>query len=282
MLPQYVAEKKGFYKKHGLDVVQQVSPDSATALAGLGKQYDFIPVSATTFLSGAEKGMKNVAFASVVADATGSPSTSLIMSPKWSFNSYRDLEGATIAITTLGSSPMVATNYLVDQDGGDSSKVKWVKVSANLMFDQVKAGRVDGAMALVPFGDQFTQAGYKPGRVVMVDAFSRVTGKAVEAVPSGTMATTAEIAERNPEVLRDWQAATDEAIQWIHANDKEARQMLQEWAKISPEVANAASFPKWISTYSVADLRGFIALLKATGSDTGNLPEPSTLVWDGK
>jgi NitT/TauT family transport system substrate-binding protein len=61
-----------------------------------------------------------------------------------------DLNGKTVAVTTVGGTTQLCAQAWVDKNGGDSKTVRFVEVPTSAMAAALRAGRIDAAMLAEP------------------------------------------------------------------------------------------------------------------------------------
>jgi NitT/TauT family transport system substrate-binding protein len=151
--PFFIAQERGFFKDAGLDVNATAMVGGATIQPALasgalnigwsnvistfqghleGFDYRFITNGAI-----AKRGTNDVFGFQVAADSP--------------INSAKDLAGKTIASNTLSNITQAAGQHWIDNNGGDSSKVKWVEVPFPQMEAAVVQKHIDGFVAVEPW-----------------------------------------------------------------------------------------------------------------------------------
>lgn len=280
MLPVKVASVKGFYEANGLDVDDQSGTDLPGWLAGLGKQYDVVPTTSSLFLSATQRGQKNIVFSSYVADSPDNNNQALVTRTGEGIKTWADMEGRTLGASSLVSPQIDAIKYLMERDGGDPSTLKVQVFTPNTFGDQLKAKRIDAAVALIPFLYDLEQQGFEIGRPVIYDAVSDMLGTELEYLPVGMLAATQSYAKKNPEVLDAIRKSIQESIDWIEDNDAEAREILQEWTGVSASVAKESPVNKFVVDFPLDVLETLGKLGQAGGSLEGTLPDLADYVYD--
>ena len=121
-------------------------------------------------------------------------------------------------------------------------------------------------------------------------AHEDVVAQAVQEASGGTgpprrstlaFASRAEYTRDHPEVVRAFRRSLDEAVDHVESHDAEARALLQERFKVSPEVAAAAVFPTWKVAVEPDEVAPYVTISRAVGSITGT-PDIDRLVWQDR
>ncbi len=150
----YYAKELGSFAKAGLDVditSMQGSSLIVSAIVGgtLDIGFDTLDVLATQHL----KGIPLV----IIAPSHDylSPATlrtqALIVPANSPIQQAKDLNGKTIAVSTLHSLADLGARVWIDQNGGDSTSVKFTEVPFPAIAAALDAGRVDAAWVVEPF-----------------------------------------------------------------------------------------------------------------------------------
>jgi NitT/TauT family transport system substrate-binding protein len=261
-LPAWVAKEKGFFAAHGLDVKLTVAQNLSVLPGTLGRQFDFVPSTATDLLKAVGSGLDVVAVAAEVFETEDNPSTQVIVSKESGINSAKDMVGKLIATPTIGGVIHVAVLYWLKKNGVDPASVRAVEVPFPAMGDQLKAKRVDAVEALEPFAGALRNAGY-----VVLTAPLLSAGKEVLFpfwISQGAWA------REHRDIITAWKASLDEAIAFIKDNPEEARNILAQYTKLPESVVKATPFPTYRTAITVKDIEIWANVMR----DIGQLPNP--------
>lgn len=153
VVPYEVTRHYGYFSKYGLDVELVYTRGGGDAVRALiGDSVDYAASSLDAALGAFAKGAPISRFM-----VTGSlPLFALATSPKMKsrISRLRDLEGKTVGISKLGNSDHALLLFLISQDGGDASKVRFATLGTNLyealIHEHVQAGMVqEPALTLI-------------------------------------------------------------------------------------------------------------------------------------
>ena len=229
----YYAKDMGFFTKAGLDVDTQSMQGSSlivSAIVGgtLDIGFDTLDVLATQHL----KGIPLV----IIAPSHDylSPATlrtqALIVPANSTLQQAKDLNGKTIAVSTLHSLADLGARVWIDQNGGDSDSVKFTEVPFPAISAALDAGRVDAAWVVEPF----ITAAKKTDRVL----FYGFDGIAKHFIV-GAWVATRDWAAAHPDVVSRFAAVIHDTAVWANKNPQLTADILAKYDKIEPAVIAA-------------------------------------------
>jgi NitT/TauT family transport system substrate-binding protein len=226
----YYAKDMGFFTKAGLDAdIQpfQNTPAIAAAVASSSIDIGFITVDVLAAIH--EKNIPAVAIAP--ANEYVSPTTTrtnaLVLPANSPIEQAKGLNGKIIAIAGLHSLSETAARVWIDQNGGDSSTVKFVEVPFPAMPAALDAGRVDAAWVVEPF----VGAATKNGRVLAY-GFDGVSKHFINAVWFAAP----QWANAHSNVVSRFAAAIRETAIWANENQTKSAGILARYTSIDPGV----------------------------------------------
>jgi NitT/TauT family transport system substrate-binding protein len=124
--------------------------------------------------------------------------------------------------------------------------VKFIEVPFDSMVATLESGRVDAISTVVPFTDAAEASGAKalisPGAV------------AVPGAAQQTVVTTAKFADANPQVVKAFMDALNEATKFAAANPDAVRKIVPTYTKTPPEIAAKMQLPLYDPAFSVKRL----------------------------
>ena len=92
--------------------------------------------------------------------------------------------------------------------------------------------------------------------------------------------TSGKFAREHPEAIAAWRKSLTEAIEFLDANEAEARALMESWLKIPANVVARSPLPDWNVAITPQELAPYITISKAVGS-TRTDPDLNSLVWQG-
>lgn len=150
----YVAEQKGFFKKHGADVKLVWFANYTDSISALSSgQLDANSQTWSDTLGPLAKGLPLKA---ILVNDNSAGNDALLVSPK--IKSFAELKGKSVALEQYSISHFVLATALA-KNGMKPSDVKITNLSAGDAAAAFMAGRVDAAVVWNPWIDQITKSG---------------------------------------------------------------------------------------------------------------------------
>lgn len=150
----YVAEQKGFFKKHGADVKLVWFANYTDSISALSSgQLDANSQTWSDTLGPLAKGLPLKA---ILVNDNSAGNDALLVSPK--IKSFAELKGKSVALEQYSISHFVLATALA-KNGMKPSDVKITNLSAGDSAAAFMAGRVDAAVVWNPWIDQITRSG---------------------------------------------------------------------------------------------------------------------------
>jgi NitT/TauT family transport system substrate-binding protein len=209
-MPIYVAQEKGFFKKHGVEVDVITSRGGGEAM----KAYiaGEVNIVATGFPEVGLMRARGVDVALFFAQMSRTP-FALIGRKDLGLKSVADLKGKTVAVTSPGSLTANLARYFVKQAGLDPDKdVSLVSVGGGgEILGALKSKRADAAMLFEPFVTVALQGGIA---TMLVDVPEKL-----DAFSSSPLSTSKAFMTKSPKDAQGVFAALAEGLTYIH-NDK--------------------------------------------------------------
>lgn len=227
-LPVAVADKKGFFAKHGLKVEWKASGvQISDAIATLGKQIDITMGTQPALISASSQGVPVVAVTGGAIDSKERPIADIIARKGAGISSYKDLEGKKIGTLTLTGNIHFALLKALKDEGVDPKSIKWVATTVPTAPDMLKSGRVDAIEEIVPFSTQAVEA----GGISLGDPFRSVADKDFV----NLWLANRDWANKNKKSVLAFNAALDDAQAWLEdkSNDAEAKEIQGSYTGLS-------------------------------------------------
>jgi NitT/TauT family transport system substrate-binding protein len=224
------AVRSGMFKRAGLNVeITPMASGAAVASAVAGGAVQFGNSSLVTLI---EAHAKHLPFSLVATSGmieTNVPYAAFVVRKDAPFKTARDLDGKTIATPALRDLNAISTMAWVDQNGGDSSTLHFIELSAAATLAAIADGRVDGGILGTPILTQ----GLQTGQV-------RVFAKAFDAVAKRFIHigwfTTDDYAAKNPDVVARFARVMHDSAVYCNAHQPETVDMIAEFGKLDPDV----------------------------------------------
>jgi NitT/TauT family transport system substrate-binding protein len=252
--------KKGYFKKHGLDVsVEAVQGGAAVVPAVLSGKVDIGGSNVVTILLGQTKHLplKIIAPGTFAQRNPKGDFSAIMVSKKSGIKSVKDLEGKTVAVNALKNVAEVTAKASLEKQGVDVSTIKLAEVDFPDMVPALQAGRVDAAVVIEPFVSQ----GLAAGDV----AIDRPYVGTKPGLQIGCYFTSEKYANENPEIIKNFHAGVADTAAAIKEDPASFRTFLAEASKIPPEAAKKSVLPAWQANSDPASLALIAGLMSKYG-----------------
>jgi len=226
----YYAKDMGFFAKAGLDAdIQSMQGSSLIVAAIVSNSLDIGFDTLDTLAAQYQKGIPLVIIApthdylspaTLRTQALAVPANSTIQQAK-------DLNGKTIAVSTLHSLADLGARVWIDQNGGDSSTVKFIEVPFPAIPGALDTGRVDAAWVVEPF----VTVARKNNRILAY-GFDGI-GKHFDV---GAWVATRQWANDHPDLVSRFAGVIHDTAVWANKNPQQSGEILAKYTKIDPAV----------------------------------------------
>lgn len=229
----YYALDNGFFKQEGLNVeVQPFNGGAAITAAVAGGSLQIGAANPLPVAVAKQRGGLN--FVIIAPGSLYDPNINppnLVVAPNSPVRVAKDLDGTTIAVTSLtGTDPLCALSW-IDSNGGDSKTVKLIELPQSLMADAVYAGRV----AAATIADPANTAAVNAGKVRPLNTCYTQFGKYF--LVSSWFAK-GDWADAHPDLVKRFRNAIDRAGVWATRNPVAAAGVLKKYMNIVEERAH--------------------------------------------
>jgi ABC-type nitrate/sulfonate/bicarbonate transport system substrate-binding protein len=263
------AQSAGIFKKNGLNVTEirifPAPPPSLAALAAGAVDFVYSP-SIPIINAYANGGMalkvvapadgykrsdlaaakKDLALAAKLDD------TGVCVSPTGGINSWKDLNGKTVAVPARNAQGEVTIAQAMVADGGNPGTVNWVTLPFPAMLDALKAGRVNAAFTVEPFTSACSAQGLKNLGSPGIQFFTIENA-------IGMWVTTADYAAKNPDAVLAFQKSIAEVHKFGNTPagwDKILQSANPVYTQVDLATARKSNPSYFPPTITALDLRG--------------------------
>jgi NitT/TauT family transport system substrate-binding protein len=238
--PLYLGVKKGFFRDERLDLEPNFAQGGSSIIPAVlngDEQIGFTNV--VSFMLAVSRGLplRNVIAGSQAIGENGLSTAAVLVGGTGPIRALKDLEGKTIAVNALNNIGDITIKAVLDKNGVDASKVKFVEIGFPEMPAALQQGRVDAIWAEDPFQTIAKRAG---ARVLFknYDDFD----------PKLTLAnyfTTTSYYDSHRDVMARFTRAMQASLKYASTHPAEARQTITEFAKLDPAIAAVILLPGW-------------------------------------
>jgi NitT/TauT family transport system substrate-binding protein len=236
----YYAVERGFFKQAGLDVnLQAFSGGGAIAAALAGGALDVACANVGVLSNAHSRGIPISVIAPGGGYSSDSPTTVLAIAKNSPIASAKDLNGKTVALSTLRDLQQASVMKWVDGNGGDSSTLKFVEMSVPEMEPAIQAGRVQAATLLEP-----SLSKERDQIKVLADCYDSIAKQFFITLHAGSN----DWLGKNPETARKFAAALRQAADWAAKNRAAAGEIFARVSKIPPATIAQMARTAWYPT----------------------------------
>ena len=150
----YVAEQKGFFKKHGADVKLVWFPNYTDSISALSAGQ--LDANSQTWSDTMGPLAKGLPLKTILVNDNSAGNDALVVGPK--IKSFADLKGKSVALEEFSVSHFILVNALA-KNGMKLGDVKIVNLSAGDAAAAFMSGRVEAAVVWNPWIHQITSSG---------------------------------------------------------------------------------------------------------------------------
>ncbi|NEK59589.1 ABC transporter substrate-binding protein [Geodermatophilus sabuli] len=239
-VPVYMGVEQGFFEEEGIDLTVDTATSGASIVPlVVNGEVDLGFGNALSVLVARSKGLplQIVSQGAVAADAVEDGGNALLVRPDAGIETAADLQGTTIAVTSLGNLGQLLTVEWMKAEGADPSQVEFVEMSWPDMLPAMEAGQIDGGNMVEPFQTLGVQNGMQ-----------LLTDPAAEALPGGTLAVyfgSEQFMTENADVAERFDRAMRASLEYALDNADEARDALAEHLEMEPALAAEIALPTW-------------------------------------
>jgi NitT/TauT family transport system substrate-binding protein len=239
--PIYLGIEQGIFAEHGMELdIQLAQGGAAIVPAVVSGEYDFGYSNAVSLLVAHEKQIpiQVISNGSTSTNIDGADTTEVAALADSGIKTILDLQGKTVAINALSNFGDTTIRNSLEQAGGDPDSISFVEVPYPNMPAQLAAGEVDAAWTTEPFRTQILQEGGVSVASPMVDM--------AENFDAAYYFSSAQTVSTNPELVKNFRAALLESFAYASANEDAVREIIQDYASLSPELAATVALSQWI------------------------------------
>ena len=230
----FYAQDLGMFKRAGIDAhVTTTNYGAQVAAAVAGGAIDIGQSNVLSLAAAIERGLPFALIAGGGLYASAKPTSMMLVEKSSALRTAADLNGKTVAVNGLKSITQVSVLAWADQNGGDSSQIKFLELPFAEMEAALAAGRVDAALMADPDATTALAAGRTRAFTKAFDAIGK------QFLIGGWFAKTDWIAANIPTV-RAFATVMREAAQWANqpSHFKQSAAILEKYTKVAVGASN--------------------------------------------
>jgi len=227
-LGPFYAQSIGSFAKAGLNVqIQTMTNGAASAAAVVGGALDIGEGNVLSIVLAHVRNVDLVFVAPAGQYSAVIPNSGLLVLKESPIHTARDLTGKTVAVFSLGDLTQLATAAWIDQNGGDSTSVKFIEIPPSQTVAALQRGTIDMGLATEP---------------VYTDSMSitRSLGPPYSAVAKRFLSNgyyaRRDWAAQNTDTVKRFAKGLTDGQRWAMQNRTAADQILTQMSKIPPEI----------------------------------------------
>lgn len=273
-VPVFAAQELGYLSEEGLKVVTQFSVGGAALLPLVIQgqmQIGNIPISTGLQARSRNLDVVMIGAGTYIEKMRAPGQTATIVKADSKIAKLSDLNGKKVAVNVINSVNWLYNRAMLENAGADLKTVTYLELPFPNMIDAVVNGQVDAAAIVQPF--LFFGRSSGKVRIVGYDLLDVQPGVQV----SG-FAVSRKWAMANPRTLAAFERAVARAVDYLMANETQAKQIVVKFTKAKPEVIEGAGLPSWTNEITVANVEKQMDLMVKHGL----LPkrqDVSELIW---
>ncbi|WP_026819890.1 ABC transporter substrate-binding protein [Arthrobacter castelli] len=266
--PIWLGKEKGFFAEEGLKLELQTTSGGAAAVPGVvSGDFDFAFGNVVSIMVAADKGLglEFVTNGASSAGLEGDGFSAVVVNEDSPIKSPADLEGKKVSVNNLSNIGDTTISHVVEEDGGDPSKVEFVEVGFPDAPAALANGQVDAAWILEPFLSSALEDG---ARVVSYNFYETHENLDIAGYFTGT-----EKMKNNPEMVEKFRAAMTHSLQYAQEHPEEVRKIVGTYTEISKKLRQEMVLPEYRAKFN----REATELLGNAAAKYGTLSEPPNL-----
>ena len=229
ILPALWAQQSGIFRHNGFELgIDAQRSGSAVAAAVAGGAYAIGKSSLIALISAHAHDIPFVIVWPGGLYETSRPNNGLMVKADSPLRTGADLNGKTIAVSSLGDLYTVSIKAWIDGHGGDSTTIKLVELPTDAVAGAIATGRIDAGAMGTP---QFQQA---------VESGLRILGRPYDAVAPlfyfSAWFTTRKFLDENRPVVEGFARAMKAAATYVNGHPQQTIDLLAKFTGIEPDV----------------------------------------------
>src|SRR5208337_2627821 len=256
-----VARDEGIFAKHGIDAdVTLIAINTNIPPAIVSDSIQIGGPTETVFLQAVDGGLDLVAVEGAsVMDPVANGAVAAVARKGVTIKDAKDFVGKKVGAPGIGAFLHVLFRKWLIDNGVDPKSVNFVEVTFPTMSDALKSGAVDAVLTVEPFVSRMKAAG-------VGDVATRYAAELARTDPIISYVSTRAFAKRNPEAIKAFRAAIEEAAPIVNSDREKASASIAKFTKLpidivrlnrpnlaTPEL-NGAEFAWWVDTMRQQDM----------------------------
>jgi NitT/TauT family transport system substrate-binding protein len=272
LAPILLAQEKGYFAKHGIEVALKPIPLNSQNPAALESgEVDIAMPTASVLLQAVNGGLDIVAVAGYTETTKADSNFGIVVRPESGIKTPADFVGKKVGVPGLNAFLHVMFREWLTMKGVDWKKVEFVETQFPLMEGILKSGSVDAVVAIQPFMARII--GTKAGELLSMFIRDMPAGMSVT-----VFASKKAWAEKNKDAIKAYRAGFEEGAAYAHANPDEARAIVAKFLKLPPPAVATVAIPRFDPKLDDKKLAPWVAIMKSQGMIRGDVSLKNIIV----
>jgi len=265
----FYAQDQGFFSRAGIDAqIQTIASGGAIVAAVASNSVDIGFANLVSTVTAFAKNIPVMLVAPGSVDVESVPTNALVVAPNSQIRTGHDLNGKTMATTTLRNIVQFAAQIWIDKNGGDSSTVHFVEMPFSEMIDALTAGRIDAAIVAEPFMSAAR------GRTRLVAYPMSAIGPRVQL---GGWIASLGWARANAALVGAFADAIAKTNAWANAHHDLTAQVLVKIGKLDPQIVTKMNRATYATQLIPSELQPAIDIAARYGAIPQPIPAQSMI-----
>jgi len=237
-----LGQQQGFFEEEGIDLTIDYAASGAAATPQLiNGQMQAVLGGISAAITSVDSGLPVVIVSGSVNDREDPDGTQYqtMVAEDSGIESFKDLEGKTVAVNSLSCCWEFWIREAVEKDGGDPDKVEMVQLAFADAVTALKQGKVDAASTAQPFATSLRQDGFRDiGDSPAIAYDDPDNGNTVFYMSR-------QFIDQHPGIVERWRAALAKSSEYANAHPDETREQIIAQTKADPELVQSAPLPQY-------------------------------------
>lgn len=272
LAPILLAQEKGFFAKHGIEVVMKPIPLNSQNPAALeAGEVDIAMPTASVLLQAVNGGLDIVAVSGYTETVKTDSNFGIVVRPDANIKAPADFVGKKVGVPGLNAFLHVMFREWLTMKGVDWKKVEFVETQFPQMEGILKSGSVDAVVAIQPFMARILNT--KTGELLSNFIRDMPAGMSIT-----VFASKKAWADKNKDAIKSFRAGFDEGSAYAHAHPDEARAIVAKFLKLPPPAVAAVTIPQFDSKLGDKNLAPWVSIMKSQGMIRGDMNLKNVIV----
>jgi len=259
-LAAVIADKKGFFKKEGLEVEATKFDSGALAVPVLQSgRMDIVLSSTVSTFQAIAQGLDAIVLApGAIVRSSPPDTTTAVLVRKGSVKSLKELEGKRLAVNVINSTAWLHAVAMLDKHGVDYTKVHFTEVPFPQMNNPLLNGQLDAIVQVEPFRS-----------ALMATGKAEIVGwPYVETAPNTDITQYIALAswvQKNHATAAKFARAVAEGAHFAATSEAETREINQQFTNLNPALKDKVLLPRLGTAINFKEMNHTMEMMRKYG-----------------